>query len=75
MLDALRLVVVGVVVGEVLTALLVRWLGSRIFGLSSADGLAYTGAAVVVVIVAVIAASIPARRVLRTDPLPALRAS
>jgi predicted permease len=75
MLGALRLVVIGIVAGEVLTAVLVRALGSRVFGLTSADAIAYAGAGALVLVVALIAAAIPARRVLTTDPLPALRTS
>lgn len=73
MLSALRLIVAGIAIGEVSTAVLVRALRSRVFGLTSADAIAYAGAGALVLVVALIAAAIPARRVLTTDPLPALR--
>ena len=43
------------------------------FGLKSADATAYVAAATVVFVVALGASWIPARRVMRTDPLVALR--
>ena len=72
---ALRLAVAGIIVGETVTALLIRALGATVFGLGSATLAAYAGAAVLVLVVAIGAAAIPARRVLQTDPLLALRAN
>jgi putative ABC transport system permease protein len=73
MSGALRLVAIGVVLGMVTTAVLVRVIGSRVFGLSSADPFAYAAASVLVLGVSVAAVWIPARRVMRTDPLIAIR--
>ena len=70
----LRLAATGLVIGVAAAALVVRALSTRVFGLSSADPLAYAGAALLVLMVAVTAIWIPARRVMRTDPLIALRA-
>jgi predicted permease len=73
MSGALRLVTIGVVLGTLTTALAVRVVGSRVFGLTSADLTAYAAAAMLVVAVSVAAVWIPARRVMRTDPLIAIR--
>jgi hypothetical protein len=48
---------------------LVRVLGNRVFGLSSADVPVCAGAATLVLIVPVVAAMVPAMQVLRTDPV------
>lgn len=70
----LRVAATGLVIGIAAAALVVRALSTRVFGLSAADPAAYAGAGLLVMIVAVAAIWIPARRVMRTDPLIALRA-
>jgi putative ABC transport system permease protein len=72
-LGALRLVGAGVVIGIATAMLLVRVLGAQVFGLTSADAGTHVAAAAVVLGVAVVAVWIPARRVMRIDPLIALR--
>jgi putative ABC transport system permease protein len=71
--DALRLTVAGLVVGIAAAALVIRALQAQMFGLGSADVTAYASAAALLLLVSVTAAWIPARRVMRTDPLSALR--
>jgi predicted permease len=70
---AMRLVAIGLAIGVALAGLTVRAVGSRVFGLTAADVGAYATAAVIVMAVSIIAAWIPARRAMRTDPLTALR--
>jgi predicted permease len=70
---ALRLVGIGLTIGVTLAALIVRAIGSRVFGLTTAGVDAYATAIVIVIAVSVAAAWIPARRAMRTDPLSALR--
>lgn len=50
------------------------WLTARLFEISAVDPLTLTAAGVVLLIVAVAAASLPARRATRVDPVTALRA-
>jgi putative ABC transport system permease protein len=55
------------------------WGGSRLvrhllYGTASADGVAYAGAAVVVLVSGLLACWIPARRAMRLDPMVALKA-
>jgi predicted permease len=71
---ALRLVAIGLAAGVLAAALLVRALGSQVFGLTSATAAAYLTAAALIVTVAAVAALIPARRAMKADPLVALRA-
>ena len=71
--SALKLVATGIVLGIVCSTLLVRLGSSQVFGLSSAGVAAYSAGVGLVLIVAVAAVWIPARRVMRTDPLIALR--
>ncbi len=68
-----RLAGIGVVCGIVVAVLVLRALGSQVFGLNAAGVSAYVAAALLMLIVSIGAAWFPARRVMRTDPLVALR--
>ena len=70
---AMRLVAIGLAIGLALAAFTVRALGSRVFGLTAAGVDAYATAALIVMAVSIVAAWVPARRAMRTDPLTALR--
>jgi len=71
--SALRLVGVGVVAGLTGAAALGRSLESLLFGVSAFDPATYGAAAVGVVLVGLLAATVPAIRASRIDPVRALR--
>jgi putative ABC transport system permease protein len=70
----LRLAVVGVLAGSAITWGLVRLLRAQVFGFASASSAAYVASALALLVVSALALWAPARRVLRADPLTALRA-
>jgi putative ABC transport system permease protein len=64
---------VGIVVGIAGAMGLGRFASSLLFGVTAADPVTYASVAVVLVVVAVIASILPARRATRVDPALALR--
>src|SRR5439155_540571 len=72
--DALRLVVVGVLVGAPLAVAATRLLRNQLHDVHPADPVAIASALLVLTAGAIIAALLPARRAARLDPLSALRA-
>jgi putative ABC transport system permease protein len=69
----LRLAMVGVAAGSAITWGLVRLLRAQVFGLNAATPWAYALAAIALLVVSALALWAPARRVLRTDPIVAMR--
>ena len=70
---ALRLIAVGVVIGCGVAAVVGRSLDSLLFGVPALDLATFVGAGGVLVAVGLIAASVPAARAARIDPVRALR--
>lgn len=64
----------GVGAGLLLAALLTRPLGPQLFGVSPTDAVTYGSTAALLLLVAALAAWLPARRAARVDPTEALRA-
>jgi ABC-type antimicrobial peptide transport system permease subunit len=67
------LLVVGLTAGVALSAVGMRLITSRLYGLAPTDPVAFAAAIVVLTAVALIAAWLPAYRASRVDPLVALR--
>jgi ABC-type antimicrobial peptide transport system permease subunit len=72
--EGVRVVVIGAVVGALLAVAAGRLVASLLYGVEPRDPLALATVAGVLVLVAVMAAVIPAWRASRTDPLEAFRA-
>lgn len=71
--EALGLIAIGVAVGVPLTLASTRLIQSHLFGVAPSDPLTFSGAALLLLLVALIAAGIPARRATRINPIVALR--
>jgi len=72
--QALRLAMVGVGIGLVLSFALTRLVASQLLGVSATDPLTFIGVSCLLCAVALAASFIPARRATKVDPLIALRA-
>jgi ABC-type antimicrobial peptide transport system permease subunit len=71
--DALRVVLLGLIVGVPVALASTRLLRSQLHGIQPADPVALSGALVVLLVCALVAALIPALRASRVAPLTALR--
>jgi ABC-type antimicrobial peptide transport system permease subunit len=70
---SMRLVALGLAIGMGFSLLAGRAVESLLGGVSSADPLALLAAPLVLVVCAVVASYLPARRAARIDPMEALR--
>jgi len=68
-----RMALIGVAIGVGAALGLTRLMANQLFGVSAHDPLTFAGVAMLLIIVAVAACYIPARRALRVDPIIALR--
>lgn len=71
--EGVRLTLTGCAVGLVLAAVLARFLGSMLFGVSPVDPLTYLGIGVTLLLVGWLAALGPTLKALRTEPAEVLR--
>jgi putative ABC transport system permease protein len=71
--QGLRLALTGVMVGLAAALVVSRVLVNLLFGISGADSLVYAGVSILLVLVALAACYLPARRAARVDPMVALR--
>ena len=69
----MRMILIGVAIGMTLSLGLSRLLQGMLFGLTTTDGATFLGGAVLLVVVALLASWLPARRAARVDPMQALR--
>ncbi|HEY0321339.1 MAG TPA: ABC transporter permease [Pyrinomonadaceae bacterium] len=71
--QGMRLAVIGVVVGLLASVAVTRLLASLLYGISATDTVTFMGVALLIIIIALVASYIPARRATRVDPMTALR--
>lgn len=71
--QGLKLTAAGLVLGVLVALALTRQLSSLLFGVSAYDPWAYGSVVLILVLVALLACYLPARRAMRVDPLVALR--
>lgn len=69
----LRLVISGLVLGLAGGVALTRFLRSQLYGVAAHDPATYTGVAILLTLVALVACLLPAYRATRVDPMVALR--
>jgi ABC-type antimicrobial peptide transport system permease subunit len=69
----LRLAVIGAGLGAIASFAVAKWIASQLFGTTPTDPVIFTGATLLLCIVALVAGYIPARRASRIDPMIALR--
>jgi putative ABC transport system permease protein len=71
--QGLRVAALGMAIGIAAALALTRLMSSLLFGVSATDPFAFGAVAIALVIVALVACYIPARRATRVDPMAALR--
>jgi putative ABC transport system permease protein len=71
--QGMKPVLLGVILGMVASVVITRLISSLFYGVSPTDPLTFSGVTMLLVVVGIAACYIPARRILRVDPLRALR--
>jgi ABC-type antimicrobial peptide transport system permease subunit len=73
MRQGMRMALIGVAIGSIAALGLTRLMSKLLYGVSTADPLVFLGVAALLVVMALAACFIPARRAMRVDPIVALR--
>jgi predicted permease len=71
--EGTRMALIGAAVGVAASLVLTRLMAKQLFGVSAHDPLTYVSVAFVLMLVAIVACYIPARRAMRVDPMTSLR--
>ena len=73
LLQTIKLTTLGVAIGLVGAFVVARFLTSLVFGVGTHDPITFLGVAILLILVALVAAYVPAQRAMRVDPMVALR--
>ena len=73
MTQGLRLAIAGVALGLPAAVAVTRLISSSLFGIGATDPLTFVGVSMLLIVVAMVACSLPAMRATRVDPMIALR--
>jgi ABC-type antimicrobial peptide transport system permease subunit len=73
LLEGIRLVLTGIILGEAASLALRRLIASQVWGVSPTDPLTLGSVAVIIVATGLLACLVPARRATKVDPMVALR--
>jgi predicted permease len=71
--QGLRITIVGTGAGIAAGAAVTRFLSSLLFGLKASDPITFAGVSLILIVVALLACYLPARRATKVDPMVALR--
>jgi ABC-type antimicrobial peptide transport system permease subunit len=71
--QGLRLLLVGLAIGITGALALTRFLSSLLYGVAPTDPVTFTAVSLILIVVALLACYIPARRAAKVDPMIALR--
>ncbi len=71
--NGMAMVMAGIVVGLGATIVLTRSISTLLYGIGNFDAISFVGAAVILILVALVACWLPARHAMRVDPIVALR--
>jgi len=71
--EGTRLALMGIAIGGAVALALTRLMTKMIYGISATDPLTFFGVAIVLMLVAIAACYLPARKASRVDPMQALR--
>jgi predicted permease len=71
--EGTKMALIGAAAGTAASLALTRLMARQLFGVSAHDPLTYVSVAVVLMLVAIAACSVPARRAMRMDPMKSLR--
>jgi putative ABC transport system permease protein len=73
LMEGMKFALIGVAVGLAAALALTRLMSQMIFGVGAFDPLTFAGVSILLILIAMAACYIPARRAMRTDPMIALR--
>lgn len=71
--NGMAMVLAGVVIGLGVTAIFTRSISGLLYGIRNFDAISFFVSAIVLIVVALVACWLPARRAMRVDPIIALR--